>query len=109
MTINRLAMSALLILFSCNLMIFGQASISHARPQAPIIGAQISILKPQTQEERRYLFAQLRTSGFNTIIVRVFQNCSDRYHHVGKLSATAPKEGVYFDTSLAPVISNLLP
>lgn len=102
-------MSALLILFNCNLMIFAQASISHARPQAPIIGAQISILKPQTREERRYLFAQLRTSGFNTIIVRVFHNSSDRYHYIGKLSTTAPKEGVYFDTRLAPVISNLLP
>jgi len=109
MTINKSAMSALMILFSCNLMIFGGALISHARPQAPIIGAQISILKPQTREERRYLFAQLRTSGFNTIIVRVFQNCSDRYHHIGKLSTATPKEGVYFDTSLAPVISNLLP
>lgn len=102
-------MSALLILFSCTLTLFGKASISHARPQTPIIGAQISILKPQTREERRYLFAQLRTSGFNTIIVRVFQNCSDRYHHIGKLSTTTPKEGVYFDTSQAPVISNLLP
>lgn len=109
MTTNKSIMSALLVLFSCNLMLFGGALISHARPQAPIIGAQISILKPQTQEERRYLFAQLRTSGFNTIIVRVFQNCSDRYHHIGKLSITTPKEGVYFETSLAPVIRNLLP
>ncbi len=109
MKIKRLVISPVLILFSCNLMLFSSVFTSHARPRAPIIGAQISILKPQTQKERRYLFAQLRTSGFNTIIVRVFQNCSDRYHHFSNLSSSPPKEGVYFNTRLAPVIRNLLP
>ncbi len=110
MTINKSVISVYLIISCCTLLIlFGGALTSHAQPQVPIIGAQISLLKPQTRDERRYLFAQLRTSGFNTIIVRVFQNCADRYHHMDKPGPTTPKEGVYFETSLAPVIRNLLP
>lgn len=109
MRINVVRTAALLILFSCNLILLGRASISHARSHAPIIGAQVSILKPQTREERRYLFAQLRTSGFNTILVRVFHNCYDRYHHFNNLNSSSPKEGVYFNTPLVPVVKNLLP
>ncbi|RLB69089.1 MAG: hypothetical protein DRH04_05825 [Deltaproteobacteria bacterium] len=99
-----------LLFFSCSLILLaGWPATGSAARQTPLIGAQISLLKPQTRSERRYLFAQLRTSGFNTIIVRVFQNHHDRYHHFDKLNSPAPLEGVYFNTDQVPVIGNLLP
>ncbi len=107
---SRITILSVALLFSCSLLLLtvGRPAASNAA-QKPLIGAQISLLKPQTREERRYLFAQLRTSGFNTIIVRVFQNHGDRYHHFNNLNSPAPQEGVYFNTSQVPVIGNLLP
>ena len=109
MSIHKSAASTLFLFFICNLILFGGTFSSHARSQAPIIGAQISVLTTQDRRERRHFFAQLRSSGFNTIIVRVFQNRSDRFHHFKKVSSSRPQEGVYFNTSLVPVIDNLLP
>jgi len=107
---SRISILSVALLFSCSLLLLtvGRPAASNAA-QKPLIGAQISLLIPQTREERRYLFAQLRTSGFNTIIVRVFQNQGDRYHHFSNFKSPAPQEGVYFKTNQVPVIGNLLP
>jgi len=108
---NKAAIVALLLFVSGNLLLIaGCPTTSQAELRtAPLIGAQISLLKPQTRGKRRYLFAQLRTSGFNAIIVRVFQNHGDRYHHFNNLNSPTPHEGVYFKTNRVPVIGNLLP
>lgn len=87
------------------------ATVSDAAPgQAkPMIGAQISVLKGANWKSCERYFYELKEMGYNTIILRVFHNRKDRFHNLVKESACKQdREGVYFNTSLAPVISDVL-
>jgi biofilm PGA synthesis lipoprotein PgaB len=80
-----------------------------AAPPPPMIGAQISRLQAVTEHERRRFFAELRHSGFNTVIVRVFQNRGDRFHRLAAGSRPGVDAGVYFRTDHAPMVADWLP
>lgn len=47
----------------------------------------------------------LRAGGVDTVIVRVFHNMGDRYHRV---AARRERAGVYFKTTHAPVVDDIL-
>ncbi|NIA19505.1 MAG: hypothetical protein GWP07_03595 [Xanthomonadaceae bacterium] len=89
---------------------FWGISAGYARVVEPVIGAQVSVLEQQTPAELRSFFSGLRDSGFNTVIVRVFHNRYDRYHRFEAVKGRKlPPEGVYFKTSLVPVVKDILP
>ncbi|MBN2232935.1 MAG: hypothetical protein JW781_08985 [Deltaproteobacteria bacterium] len=100
------AVAALLMLLSAP----AAAGEKHpGRHRPPLIGAQISHLEEVTERERRRFFADLRASGFNTIIVRVFHNRNDRFHRLPAGMRPAADAGVYFRTTAAPVVADWLP
>jgi hypothetical protein len=69
-----------------------------------IKAVQIFVL-PSSRTELESLLKKWSESGINAVIVRVFHNSDDRYHQYLK---TAAKEGVYFKTTRAPVIRDVL-
>jgi len=106
MKLATLFKTAVLLLGTGSLWPGGVLPAGAAGPP-PLIGAQISYLEPATPAARQAMFVRLRQSGFNTVIFRVFHNRGDRYHYPA--TRTAGREGVYFRTSRAPVIADLLP
>lgn len=70
-----------------------------------LYAAQILYLRSRTFAEMGEVFDRLKQAGFNAIIFRVFQNVGDRIFPLAK-SETQP--GVYFQTSHAPVVADLL-
>lgn len=102
---NLFFMSLLFILVS-----LFPAQLIQAEPHPPLIGAQISVLTPNTAKGCETYFRNLKKLGYNTIILRVFHNRGDRFH--GLVGATTRKlktEGVYFKTNKVPVIADILP
>ncbi len=85
---------------------FSEAELAQAKP---LIGAQISVLEGDNWGTCENYFHALKELGYNTIILRVFHNHGDRFHNLVKKSTrTQKREGVYFNTDLAPVISDIL-
>lgn len=62
-------------------------------------------LLPSDIREVKSLFSKWQECGVNTVIIRVFHNNGDRYHMGVK---TQLNEGVYFKTSAAPLIYDVL-
>ncbi len=85
------------------------ARVIQAELYPPLIGAQISVLTPDSPAACAAYFRSLKKLGYNTIIFRVFHNRGDRFH--GLVDETTRKlkaEGVYFKTSEVPVIADIL-
>jgi biofilm PGA synthesis lipoprotein PgaB len=74
------------------------------RPKS-IVGVQIPLIESKNFKEFDKEISFLKKRGFNTIIVRVFQNNGDRTHRLVK---SRRRTGVYFKTSHAPVIEDIL-
>ncbi len=75
----------------------------------PLIGAQISVLEANNIQGCENYFKNLKNLGYNCIILRVFHNRGDRFHHLAQKSGRKLKpEGVYFTTSQVPVIADIL-
>jgi biofilm PGA synthesis lipoprotein PgaB len=70
-----------------------------------IEAAQVSYLPGATYEEAGREFQRMRRLGINTVILRVFQHPGDRYYPFVDPKAPA---GVYFTTSEAPVVEDIL-
>ncbi len=68
-----------------------------------LVAAQIFVL-PDTDYDS--YFSKIQEMGYNTVILRVFQNPGDRYHFL--LKEHPVKSGVYFQTDKAPVVLNIL-
>lgn len=68
--------------------------------------AQVSYLPARTYEEVDREFRRMRKAGFDTVILRVFQNPGDRLYPFVTPRATA---GVYFLTAEAKVVDDILP
>ena len=84
------------------------ARITQAE-QRPLIGAQISLLEADNLRDCKTYFKNLKSLGYNTIILRVFHNPGDRFHGLIKESTRNLKpEGVYFTTRQVPVIADIL-
>ena len=85
---------------------FSDAIIAHRKP---LIGAQISVLEGDNWKTCEDYFHTLKKMGYNTIILRVFHNRGDRFHNLVKESGRKQsREGVYFSTDQAPIISDIL-
>ena len=77
----------------------------------PIIAAQILILEGENIAEIADILDNIKAAGFNTVIVRVFQNHHDRYHRIVQIEDEKKYEhpsGVYFSTDMAPVVYDLI-
>jgi poly-beta-1,6-N-acetyl-D-glucosamine N-deacetylase len=68
--------------------------------------AQVSYLPATTYEEVDQEFRRMRAAGFDTVILRVFQNPGDRFYPFATPRAAA---GVYFVTDEATVVDDILP
>jgi biofilm PGA synthesis lipoprotein PgaB len=68
--------------------------------------AQVSYLPARTYEEAGQEFRRMRKAGFDTVILRVFQNPGDRLYPFVTPRARA---GVYFLTAEANVVDDILP
>ena len=76
------------------------------KPDKKVIAAQVLLFKSSTYEELEKEMAAMKASGVNIVIVRVFHNKGDRYH--GFASQSKHQTGVYFKSSVAPVIDDVL-
>lgn len=81
--------------------------IKQGKSEPPrMVAAQVLLFHSKTFAGLRQEITTLKNAGFNTIIVRVFQNTGDRSYPIsGKRYA---KPGVYFKTDKAPVVYDLL-
>ena len=69
-------------------------------------GIQITRLKQRSVDGLSNFLNFLKKNGIHAIYFRVFQNPGDAYFHILPIKA---KTGVYFKTSYAPLVSDLLP
>jgi biofilm PGA synthesis lipoprotein PgaB len=68
--------------------------------------AQVSYLPARSYAEAGQEFRRMRAAGFDTVILRVFQNSGDRFYPFAIPRAAA---GVYFLTGEAKVVDDILP
>jgi biofilm PGA synthesis lipoprotein PgaB len=91
--------------------------IPSAKPQAPVLypfagdfapmrAVQVMFFEGRTIEDIAIEMKRVKQAGVNTIIFRVFHNKDDRYH---ALARSGVKSGVYFKSSRAPVVTDILP
>jgi biofilm PGA synthesis lipoprotein PgaB len=66
---------------------------------------QVMLFEGRTPEEVGLEFRRLREAGIDTVIARVFHNRGDRFY---PLAARGAEAGVYFKTSHAPVVDDIL-
>ncbi len=73
--------------------------------RVPLRAAQVAVFNGQSWSDVEREFDALKASGVNTVILRVFHNRGDRFY-----SFIAPRgdEGVYFKTTHAPVVADIL-
>lgn len=84
----------------------------QAGPAAPdfnrarrLRAVQVMFFEGKTPGDVRAELERLRAAGIDTVIVRVFHNSGDRYY---PMSGRGSKTGVYFKTSAAPVVDDIL-
>lgn len=79
--------------------------LPHIRKVKRRVCAQIFYLEEKTLEDVEKKVKELRKTGVDTLIVRVFQNKGDRLY---KCVTPRHEEGVYFKTDHAPVVDDIL-
>lgn len=67
---------------------------------------QVMFFEGRTYAEVESEIKALKSSGVDTVILRVFHNRGDRFHPVARQGAD---RGVYFSTVNAPVVDDILP
>jgi biofilm PGA synthesis lipoprotein PgaB len=72
-----------------------------------IKGVQLSVIQDPTWADFKERLDSLKSLGINTILIRAFHNLGDRYHKVVQ-RRDPPSSGVYFTTSNAPTIEDIL-
>lgn len=72
-----------------------------------IQAVQIPLLEGESIEDLRSSLKRWREEGYNTAILRAFHLPGDRFHGPAAGSAAEDVQGVYFPTSLAPVVADL--
>ncbi|MEK6589325.1 MAG: poly-beta-1,6-N-acetyl-D-glucosamine N-deacetylase PgaB [Nitrospinota bacterium] len=98
------------ITFIASLLFFNTAVRSADNP---VKAAQILWMGCKNIHEVKSSIVRMKMSGINTLIIRVFQNKYDRVYtfaNYPNLFMSAPRNltGVYFNTSHAPVIADIL-
>ncbi|MDP2689800.1 MAG: poly-beta-1,6-N-acetyl-D-glucosamine N-deacetylase PgaB, partial [Deltaproteobacteria bacterium] len=78
----------------------------HYSPEVPMLRAvQVMLFEGRSYEELDGELKRLKDAGIDTVIVRAFHNPGDRYYPFVKSKA---ERGVYFSTSNAPVVEDIL-
>jgi biofilm PGA synthesis lipoprotein PgaB len=94
---------------TCGGLVFGlllSLAATDVHAVESLYAAQVSYLPARTYEEAGREFRRMRKAGFDTVILRVFQNPGDRrYPFVSPRAA----DGVYFVTGEAKVVDDILP
>lgn len=85
-----------------------EQSGARDRGNGRLVMAQIHRLEGATAAEIDGELARIRKAGFNTLILRVFQNRGDRFHALTGLEKGTDRQGVYFATGRAPVVADLV-
>lgn len=70
-----------------------------------ILGVQIPLIESESLTEFDRKLSRLKRLGFNTVVIRAFQNRKDRMH---RLIRSKSQTGVYFESTLAPSMGDLL-
>jgi biofilm PGA synthesis lipoprotein PgaB len=83
----------------------GTKGASGPKPQRPLRAVQVMLFNAESYGEMERELRSLKRAGVDTVIVRVFHNRDDRVYPFVK--AQAPS-GVYFRTTHAPVVSDVL-
>lgn len=84
------------------------STLSQKRTGERIVAAQIHVLAGEDWDQVESELKRLKEAGFNTIILRVFQNSRDRYHQLAGNAVEAREAGVYFNTDKAPVVMDIV-
>ena len=74
----------------------------------PLRAVQVMFFSGKTLEDVRGEIRRLKTHGIDTIILRVFHNRGDRPYPFVRTTKMLPRAGVYFKTSHAPVVADIL-
>lgn len=77
----------------------------HGGRYPRILGAQVTLFESQTYEDLGRSLDRMRAAGVNTLFFRVFKNRGDRSHGFIRGQAAV---GVYFKTTRAPVVEDVL-
>ncbi len=80
-----------------------------SRKLEPLVAAQIHFLAGSTWEEIGAELDRLKQSGFNAVFFRAFQNRGDRYHALAAAAEEEEAVGLYFVSSLAPTVADMIP
>ncbi len=94
------------------LLVHPSASTTYPyRAAPPVVAAQVFYTPATTQTELLAELKGMRARGVNTVIFRVFHNRGDRVYGLAVVGdgRSMPQEGVYFKTSLSPIVADLLP
>ncbi|MFQ5329919.1 MAG: poly-beta-1,6-N-acetyl-D-glucosamine N-deacetylase PgaB [Thermodesulfobacteriota bacterium] len=75
------------------------------RAPPPLRAAQVAVFNGQSWSDVEREFDALKRAGVNTVILRVFQNRGDRFYSFVEHRGY---EGVYFETTHAPVVADML-
>lgn len=75
------------------------------KPAKGLKAVQVMLFEGRTLEEVEGEIEGLKAAGVDTIILRVFHNSGDRFY---RSAAPREKRGVYFNTSSAPVVDDIL-
>lgn len=107
------AISSILILFFSfsSLLVSADPDRESFKNRERIIAAQILIMEGKDEEGISRELDSIKSAGFNTIFIRVFQNNHDRYHRITGIKDEDKylhPSGVYFATANAPVIHDIL-
>lgn len=82
--------------------------IKRTSSEQKLKAVQIFQFHAQTLEEVDAEFQYLKREGVNTVIVRVFQNLSDRPFAFFDSDDSDEEKGVYFQTDYVPVVEDVL-
>ncbi len=104
--------------------LYGQARarlktlVLEERPQAaelakgrgePLVAVQVMFFEGRSYKEIDAELKRLKDAGINTVIARVFHNKGDRFYKVAVAGrGSLPSSGVYFRTSSAPIVADVL-
>ncbi len=90
---------------------FAEERAVDGRPSmaaTPLRAVQVMFFSGKTLEDVRGEIKRLKAHGIDTIILRVFHNRGDRPYPFVKTTKRLPRAGVYFKTSHAPVVADIL-
>ncbi|HUX06671.1 MAG TPA: poly-beta-1,6-N-acetyl-D-glucosamine N-deacetylase PgaB [Acidobacteriota bacterium] len=86
-----------------------QAGAEDTQAPEPLVAAQIHFLGGSTWGEIGAELDRLKADGFNAVFFRAFQNRGDRYHALAASAEEAEAVGLYFVSSLAPTVADMIP